>query len=282
MKIRFPEFHIVNLFGGTGNQLFQLAHAHKLASGRKRGWIFLVKPSPRGDGHNFEIEELIISCQHLVMLNSFYSSILRFVFCIRNRIRSRLRFLHFLGELNGHFRLLSIHSDYFQSFENLISIESHFLEELNSFLDVYSTKNKFDFELVLHIRAGDYFSYLQTYGVLTEKYYTDCLKMIPSDTKRSAAIFFDTTSSALTALSSSNDFVLLGPESANSLDLLSTFRSSRHCVIGNSTLSWWGALLARSNGAQVFVPNPWHKALESDFGRANSHFGFKLVQSSYL
>ena len=279
MRIKFPKFHIVNLFGGTGNLLFQLAHAHKLASAREGGWIFLVRPSRRGSGHNFEIEELINSCQHLVMLNSVFSSVFRFMFFIKNRIQSRL---HFLGEPNRHYRLLSIHSDYFQSFESLISIDSHFLEELNSFLDVYSKNDVFDFELVLHVRAGDYFSHLQTYGVLAEKYYSDCLRMIPSDAKRSAAIFFDTPSSTLTALTASNDFVLLGPRSANSLDLLATFRLSRHCVIGNSTLSWWGGLLARSNGAQVFVPNPWHKALGSDFSKANSHFGYKLVQSSYL
>jgi hypothetical protein len=272
----------VNLFGGTGNLLFQLAQAHKLASGKTRVWVFLVKPSPRGTGHKFEIEELINSCQHLIMLNSSISSIFRFLFFIRNQMQSRIRFSLFSVALRSRFRLLSIHSDYFQSFESLIGIESYFLDELNSFLDVYSSNNEFNFELVLHIRAGDYFLHLQTYGVLTETYYNSCLRMLPTDTKRSAAIFFDTSSSALLALSSSNDFVLLGPESANSLDLLSSFRLSKYCVVGNSTLSWWGGLLAKSNGAQVFVPNPWHKALESDFDEANSHFGFELVKSSYL
>jgi hypothetical protein len=282
MRTRFPEFHIVNLFGGTGNQLFQLAHAHKISSTRKKVWVFLVKPSLRGAVHNFEIEELLSRCQHLIMLNSIVSSIFRFLFFIRNRMRSRLPFFLSSRAVRSRFKFLSIHSDYFQSFESLIDIESQFLEELKSFLDVHSRNKRFDFELVLHVRAGDYFSHLQTYGVLTEHYYNICLGMLPPDAKRSAAIFFDTSSPALLALSLSNNFVLLGPESANALDLLSAFHLSRHCIVGNSTLSWWGGLLAKSNGAQVFVPTPWHKALKNDFDEANSHFGFTLVQSSYL
>ena len=170
----------MNLFGGTGNLLFQLAHAHKLTSGSTRVWVFLVKPSSRGAGHEFEIEELIVSCQHLIMLNSSFSFIFRFVFSIKNRMRFRIQFL---SKMNIQSRFFSIHSDYFQSFENLISIDSQFLEELNSFLDVYPRHNNIDFELVLHIRAGDYFEHLQTYGVLTEKYYENSLGKIPPDAK---------------------------------------------------------------------------------------------------
>jgi hypothetical protein len=279
MKIRFPEIHFVNLFGGTGNLLFQLAHAHKLASERPGSCVFLIKPSPRDNGHNFEIEELITSCKHLFVLNSIFSLIFRLVLLINNRIRSRMQFL---SKLSIQPRVLFIHSDYFQSFEDLISIDHGFLEELDSFLDEHSRENNFNFSLVMHIRAGDYFAHLQTYGVLAEKYYQNCLREIPSDATSNPAIFFDTSSPTLLALSSSKDYELLGPESANSLDLLSCFRVSTYCIIGNSTLSWWGGKLASSNGGKVFVPNPWHKTLNSDFDKANDYLEFNLIESSYL
>lgn len=282
MTNKIPQIHIVNLFGGTGNLLFQLAHAHKICSTRSRVWVFLIEPSARGAGHKFEIKQLISHCDHLVLLNSFSSSLLRSILFFKNHLQFRQRFFSFWRKKANPNMLFSIHNDYYQDLESLTNVDSLFLEELNAFLNNYPVKNQFEFHVALHVRAGDYYSHLQTYGVLTEKYYRDCLKLIPSVPNERSAIFYDTPSPALLTLSSSNEFMLLGPDSANSLDLISSLRLSRYCVIANSTLSWWGGLLAISNGARVFVPKPWHKTLESDFDEANQRLGFELVESSYL
>ena len=115
----------------------------------------------------------------------------------------------------------------------------------------------------LHVRRGDYVkSPSNTHWVQDESYYLPALQLIKrrmSGPKRWIVLSDDTAWCSAQPWLNTKPFEIVDePEELNGLMLMSMCEGG--AIIGNSTFSWWGAMLGcGSQGAPVIYPSKWHK-----------------------
>lgn len=120
----------------------------------------------------------------------------------------------------------------------------------------------------MQLRLGD-FQNIPTYGVLTYKYYLDCLNSIPGDlTKRWIWVFSNDVSAAKIALEplslSYPNLCFIDDRDANGnfldpAEALKLLSSMQIIISGNSTLSLIAGLISK-DAEMVFYPSPSYKS----------------------
>lgn len=115
--------------------------------------------------------------------------------------------------------------------------------------------------LVIHVRRGDY-KQEENFGVLSLDYYLEALTQYEKVYgRRPIWLFTDSVDEREIA-----EFIdCLGVEkilNSNSLSTSETFelmRNGKAFIVANSSFSWWSATLAYEHQAPVFAPSPWFK-----------------------
>ncbi len=113
--------------------------------------------------------------------------------------------------------------------------------------------------LVVHVRLGDYLLE-PDFGVPAPQYYFEAICRIRDlNDFTDIWVFSNDLEEAKKHLSFLNfSYVTWVPEIGNSAsETLELMREGSAFVIANSTFSWWGALLSKTEGAQVIAPKPW-------------------------
>ena len=113
--------------------------------------------------------------------------------------------------------------------------------------------------LVVHVRLGDYLLE-PDFGVPAPQYYFEAIAGIRDlDEFTDIWVFSNDLEKAKVHLDFLNSsYVTWVPEIGNSAsETLELMRVGSAFVIANSTFSWWGALLSKTEGAQVIAPDPW-------------------------
>lgn len=117
------------------------------------------------------------------------------------------------------------------------------------------------YSVSLHIRRGDYITdplVTRTYGILSLKYYQDCLaiirKYIPSF---EVYVFSDDISWAKEHLSIKEPTHYV--EETDAIDDLYLISCCHAHILSNSTFSWWGAWLDEKKDKIVCIPEPWFR-----------------------
>lgn len=281
MKKRFP-INVVTLFGGTGNVLFQISYAHRLAA-RSSQRIYLLKLSRSLNDHNFELSEFISECNHVKEIRGIFARFLNFYLFVRNRVTTNSLLQSILRVFSTN-KLVSFHTGYFQDELDLLSVSDDFKRELISFLEAQHLQSTYlsNFDLVIHLRRGDYEKYTETFGILSFEYFQVSIDTLSNRMSlNSAAVFYDSLDHEAREKFFLPSLKFFGPDDATTLDLLYSFLCSKSCIISNSTLSWWGGQLALMRSATAISPKPWHKSLPNDFEVANRIIGFFEVEATY-
>jgi hypothetical protein len=291
----------VILEGGLGNQLWQFAFAHKLS---KIGPVVLLRLF---EDANIEInksadsvlQELCRVCPHDI----------RYEKRARSSIPARARFVpnsryfklnpfkkRFLDarrlmwkDLNGIDVLRSeIYLGYFQSVSYLSKEIPFVLEEFKKLLSVKVSSNSISVDKrgFVHIRGGDYFNLANhgIFGVLSNRFYSRLETMIPGKLASDYLIFTNDKEYVLQVIPDLDPSNVIGPNEMNEIETLSVMSNSKIACIANSTFSWWGGMLARENGAQIFAPLPWLKIekLQNEFSSDLYLDNFRKIESSFL
>ena len=113
--------------------------------------------------------------------------------------------------------------------------------------------------LVVHVRLGDYLLE-PDFGIPSPEYYFEAIAgMQALDDFSDIWVFSNDIEKAKEHLSFLNfDFVTWVPEIGGSAsETLHLMREGSAFVIANSTFSWWGAFLSKTEDAQVVAPSPW-------------------------
>jgi hypothetical protein len=115
--------------------------------------------------------------------------------------------------------------------------------------------------VVVHVRLGDYKNE-DGFGIPSKKYYEMALERLNSLKNISSIwLFSNEPKEALNFIPNEYlDRVVVVPEfSGSAAETLEAMRRGDRYVIGNSSLSWWGAFLSYSKNRQVIAPEPWFK-----------------------
>jgi hypothetical protein len=285
----------LNLTGGLGNQLFQLAAAMALA-GRENIYIEKSIGLPRKQPDGSSDLEAFNLPSHVWfsskkeaprIIKKFLNVSLRFgISSSRNKNKIGSKPVNFFSSL-----VLSTYLGtrrhivtprgigyapidlpkraflvgYFQSYKwsdvvikELMSINLRSLRpEFVNFVELARIEKP----ILVHVRLGDYVS-ISTFGIPSKKYYENAINYIlESSNLKTIWLFSNEPEEALGLLpESSLKQIRIIPDSG--LTPAETLELMRHChayVIANSTFSWWGAYLSYNQKSLTVAPTPWFK-----------------------
>ncbi len=283
---------LVCLRGGLGNQLFQLSYAlHTTNLSEQIGFISRLglpnsnkcdKPElydlliPNDYRNDFEIQSWLLSKllnfslgEKIKKRPSRYVTLIEYAASIFLFLRFKKWFRINSGVGVGYaptpeWRGGILVNGYFQSFR-WVSIEK--LKDvlrpidasdskLQPYLDEVSQKRV----LALHIRLGDYTLFDQ-FGVLSKEYYTKALTSMKEKENFDVIWLFSNDLEEAPNLIPSEYSRIIRHVSSDltSVETLQVMRLAHSYIIGNSTFSWWGAMLSNTTSPSVIAPIPWFR-----------------------
>lgn len=262
-----PNFGFVreNAKGDPEILSFALPHSLKVARrGIHRYWV------PKLFGHSRKISispvgyEKFWAYGRMVKILSYVQA----VFLIGPK--AQIKFIeevgfHNLDEITDNTLVLG----YFQSYRYasdsevktaLMSLStSEFAEVQEFYRDLRSNTNP----LVVHIRLGDYLQE-SNFGVVSEVYYRAAIES-EFQTGLYDSIWLFSDDFDLASRMIPNNYVSkirkVHEAQKSSAATLEIMRHGKGFVIGNSTFSWWGAMLAHAQDARVTAPSPWFRGM---------------------
>jgi hypothetical protein len=264
----------VELVGGIGNQLFGYFAGVYLANNLERDLVLDFRNSV--DSHTqlkVDINSLVLAYSHTAILGK--SSPLRF---FRRRVSDKIRHESaFLGRIisrmsheyldemteggmnlsildnlrnRGHVRIRG----YFNSFEYFYKLPDSYrtVSISNGSEQFHKLCDELDQcgAVAMHIRRGDYVGNSETYGLLSNDYYQEALKLMMELKPFAPVWVFSDDHEAAIEISgeiTGIDFRLLTiNELENPLEALILMSKAKGHVIANSTFSQWAAVLGNS------------------------------------
>lgn len=287
---------IVNLVGGLGNQLFQVAIAQAISNENEE--IILeyglgsTRTLPNGQPEilAYNLAKNIRVSKRDGILAEFIAKVigytLRIQISLKKSIIKRLYsfFIYSVSQLvlNAFYRrslkLIAptdlgfseivrskniLLNGYFQTFHwaDLIPKTMKDLNAASEELERYRILANEELPTIVHIRRADY-KIEDTFGLLSANYYSAAIKYLDSvGISKYIWVFSDEPDTALGILNlDSSKKVRLIPEmDLNSAQLLEIMKLGQAFVIANSTYSWWAAYLSGSK--KIVAPETWFKGV---------------------
>jgi hypothetical protein len=251
---------VLELQGGLGNQLFQLATAMRLAGENNSSLIIDKTHFLRRSTRNYEIEVL----EEPLRFKSSY--LVRFISKSYPRIVESEEFEPFQLKVNksGSFRL----KGYFQ---NRGQVERECLEISSSLIDLFAREieksSKFCCEkshVGVHIRRGDYENVeinSRNFGVLSDEYFLKVIRNF-NPTNTHLVLYTESESVSLMEMIPKDYQVSISlNRGVDALVLLREMSENEAFIMSNSSLSWWAAsvISTRAPEAIIYAPSAWFR-----------------------
>lgn len=218
----------VNLIGGLGNNLFQLASAYGIA--KENGHLFL--PPYWGAYNRF-------------FPNYKHTSTNRKSIILREHSFSYTRLAprqHLDYELQGYFQSARYFDKYREDILYLFTLAE----------DLGGAKMKEINSVGVHVRRGDYLKKQDCHPVLPMSYYMEAMELF----KGSTFVIFSDDDDWCRKQDWGGHEVYFST-SYKDVQALRNMSICRHNIIANSSFSWWGAYLNQREGRMVVAPKQW-------------------------
>ena len=160
---------------------------------------------------------------------------------------------------------------YFQSLEYPTQFRTELLEELNlknssrRLMKEISLITSSGESLAIHVRRGDYLNYSDMYEVCGLDYYMRAIDLIKKIKQIDAIfIFTDDVDWVRENFAHTSVKKVVSEMMFSDSEELTLMSSCSNFIISNSTFSWWGAWLCRSEGSIKVAPKKWLKSEEDN------------------
>jgi hypothetical protein len=223
----------VNVVGGLGNQLFQIAAGYAYSKRYDKEMLINYSDWTASQGNH------VLSYKDTIFKNFKYESI------------SNTEKVSPIEEIRFNYSELPYHSGdvslngYFQSLKYFEDCKDEFISLLH--LPECPT---YDDAVAVHIRRGDYLKFAQVHYVCSAEYFKENIKQFPD---KKIHIFTDSEDFVRNEFSDYN-LEILSTESE--LGDLTAMANHDNMICSNSTFSWWASLLGVKK-KKVIVPNKW-------------------------
>jgi hypothetical protein len=126
----------------------------------------------------------------------------------------------------------------------------------------------------IHLRRGDYRKDSSTFGLLDFQFYKKAIQLIQCE--QPVLVLSDDTDEAakLTKFLGLRDAVILGSDTLTKFETLFLMENADTAIMANSTFSWWGAMLGNQD-KQILAPDPWYR------GGSNKAPGVRVTHVSH-
>ena len=251
----------VNIMGGLGNQMFQLATAYAYAK-QNNGKLIVLKNKKEPDGRSLYWDNMLYRFQDFLV----------------DRLPEGLEQWHETGAtefssippltnkglyINGYLQS----PKYFGDTTIQEEIKELFKPSENIMCNIQSRfglllKNK-ERVVVIHARRTDYLKnehMINYHGPLSIDYYKEAIMKISNDIEDPIFIlaaddpsFWSSVINELPQLSNRNIYIL---DDDNEIIVLALLQQFQYFIIANSTFSWWAAWLSNAT-KKVIAPSKW-------------------------
>lgn len=242
--------------GRFGNQMFQYASLMGIADKQNCLYGINYNNGNKIPWHDFTDDEQI-NKNTLVLPKAFHLSALH---CDRKYpiLNEGYTNFHFVPDFFNTGDDIHLHG-YFQTEKYFKHIESTVRAEFTFKPDIVNAaknfiKDKQDYETVaIHVRRGDYLQF-KHHGTCDLSYYTQALNHF-TDKSYNFIVVTDDIEWAKSTFEGSGNFYI--SESRNQFIDMCIMTLCNHCIIANSTFSWWGAWLNTTSNKKVIAPSRW-------------------------
>lgn len=233
----------VQLLGGLGNQLFQIACGFAYSKKHnKELYLYTGGWTAHQGKHPMQYE-------HTIFKNFKFCSSLEGQ--IQEYNESKFNYIE-IPKYDGNVLL----SGFYQSLKYF----NDFKDEFISLIDLPKINyNPSEFEVAMHIRRGDYLQFDNIHNICSLNYFEKCLKLFNKNVKINA--FTDSTYFVLEEFKNfSKDINIITTNSE--LEDLSLISKHKKIICSNSSFSWWSSLLGVEKEL-ILVPDIWFKNYEN-------------------
>ncbi len=238
----------VDLQGGLGNQLFQIASCYGISLKHNKT-LYAKFNENKHNINNLNYEDTIFknvkNIAHIkeqITIGSSYreDSVNPFVYInIPNTYTNAL----FIGYFQNEKYFKDYKNEIYKLFKIPIEIKKYLINKYQNLNNKY----------FIHFRRGDYLQ-VETHNINLIDYYKSCLDKLGKNIE--LLVFSDNIQHCknIDFLENYNKIYVVEDE-INSLYLMSLCRLGGICA--NSTYSWWGSYLNENINKKVFMPNKW-------------------------
>ncbi len=249
----------VNIMGGLGNQMFQLATAYAYAK-QNNGKLIVLRNKKEADGRSLYWDNMLYRFQEF-LVDKLPEGLERWhesgptEFCIIPSLTSKGLYISgYLQSPKYFFKLQQEIRDLFKpSDDTMCKIQTKY----NVLL-----KNK-ERVVIVHARRTDYLKnqdIINFHGPLSTDYYNKAINKMTNENEDPIFLlasddpsFWISVINELPQLNSRNIYILDDENEINTIALLQQFQ---YFIIANSTFSWWAAWLSK-DPKKVIAPSKW-------------------------
>ena len=258
LKTTMIGFNNLGKLGRLGNQMFQYASLKGIAANNGYNWMI---PPPAQTPNEWSDHQLF----NPFVLESLQNLNVQYVCGTRPTVREST-FSFDENLFNNCPKSVNL-AGYFQSEKYFKNVEDEIRNDF-TFRSEYlrpsrSMMNAVENPISLHIRRTDYITLSNNHNNLGLDYYEEALGHFDDD--RTVIIFSDDPEWCKEQLIFESDRFMVAEGNINYIDLCLMSLCKSH-IIANSSFSWWGAWLAKSD--KVIAPKDW-------FGPDNQHLDTK-------
>lgn len=251
-------FNALGKLGRLGNQMFQFSSLVGIA--KYHNYDYCIPPS---NNKNEWFDHQLFNCfklsetkkSNVFFLNTNFPVIQESSFSFDEKLFNTCP--DFV-DLRGYFQT----EKYFRHISDYIRSEFKFDDDLLD--DCVESFNELENPISLHIRRTDYITN-PNHTTLSLDYYKNALTYFSKD--RQVLIFSDDPDWCMEQKLFDDDRFIVSQGQSNYMDMCLMTLCSDH-IIANSSFSWWGAWLSKSNN--VIAPSVW-------FGPDNKHLNTKDI-----
>ena len=266
---------VINLQGGLGNQLFQLAALQYVSNKNNRTPILnLTKISTGKSPRVFGLEENILKNlfnEVPILINSKHFYYLNRIKWIMKRFIPRAFFFKtFFAQGPGYESALEVPASfrvmegYFQTYRYVNTLNWKKILTLNR--PRKSTYSQLEEEIVsknpivMHIRGGDYLKDTSGFGTLSPKYFSSGINAFGKQPTEIWVFTDDVTYAKSIMDKIATPYRIVDIENAlTEFETILLFSLAKKIIISNSTFAWWGAYL--SEDSAIICPLKWYKKM---------------------
>jgi len=251
----------VNIIGGLGNQMFQLATAYAYAK-QNNGKLTVLRNKKELDGRSLYWDNMLYKFQEFLVdklpedLEQWYESGPT-EFCIITPLTNNGLYINGYVQSPKYFGDATIQEEIKELFKPSHTIMCNIQSRYNILL-----KNK-ERIVVVHARRTDYLKnqdIINFHGPLAIDYYNDAIKKMSDEIKDPIFIltsddllFWNSIINELPQLNNRNIYIL---DNNNEIVVLALLQQFQYFIIANSTFSWWAAWLSKDT-KKVIAPSKW-------------------------
>lgn len=257
----------INLQGGLGNQLFQIATTYALSRRNNDECCFDIDGHRIGlqgrDALNYKntiyrkLKNQKIDCDEMFNENGFHYQEIPY--------KPNLK-------LNGYFQSEKYFADYRDEILDLFEPTEDILEYINKkYGHLLNNENTCS----IHIRHGDYLRFPDHHPILPPTYYNESFKNFGND--YTYLVFSDNISWCEKVFNHINFNLISGEQDYIDLYVMSLCKNN---IMANSSFSWWGSYLNKNENKKIIAPSPWFGPAYSNWNTDDLYYD-KMIKICY-